>query len=246
LARVDSAGQALEAAPRLRVLFVGRRPTAAALETMLAGLAQGTVGDNGAEPLPAGLVELVTLTNQRAALEEIRAQPPKMVLVEVEARRQSRARFVEMIRYRLPTAMILAMSAFLPPAVEGFDGVLHLPLREREVLTAIRSASDEFAGHVIQRGPIRLNVATRTVLTPNGQRHMTPKQCALLQYLLLRVNEVISRKDIMEAVWETDYLEDTRTLDVHVRWLRECIEPDPSNPVYLLTARGKGYHLRLP
>jgi two-component system phosphate regulon response regulator PhoB len=49
----------------------------------------------------------------------------------------------------------------------------------------------------------------------------------------------------MEAIWETNYLEDTRTLDVHIRWLRECIEPDPSQPVYLVTERGKGYCLKI-
>ena len=245
VARVDGASQALGGAPQMRVLFVGRRPTAQALEAVVAGLAQGAPGDNGGGLIPAA-VDLVMLTNQRTALEEMRAQPPKIVMVEVEARRQNRVRFIEMIRYRLPTTMIFAVSTQPPPAAAGFDGVLQFPLRAREVAAALHSASDELAGHMIQRGPIRLNVATRTVITPNGQRHMTPKQCALLQYLLVRVNEVISRKDIMETVWETDYLEDTRTLDVHIRWLRECIEPDPSNPVYLLTARGKGYHLRLP
>jgi DNA-binding response OmpR family regulator len=105
---------------------------------------------------------------------------------------------------------------------------------------------EEVGDYVLQRGPIRLNVATRTVVSVNGQRHMTPKQCALLQYLMLRANEVVSRSDIMEAIWETNYLEDTRTLDVHIRWLRECIEPDPSLPVYLVTERGKGYSLKIP
>jgi DNA-binding response OmpR family regulator len=75
---------------------------------------------------------------------------------------------------------------------------------------------------------------------------MTPKQCALLQYLMLRSNEVVSRGEIMDAIWETNYLEDTRTLDVHIRWLRECIEPDPSQPVYLVTVRGAGYCLKIP
>jgi DNA-binding response OmpR family regulator len=246
LAQPDGGGQTMEAARPLRVLFVGRRATAEALEAVVAGLARDRLAENGAWPSTAGAIDLVTLTNQRTALEEMRAQPPKIVLVEIEAKRQSRVRFIEMVRYRLPTAVIFAVSAQPLPGREGFDGVLQLPLHEQEVRAAIRRAVDELAGHVMERGPIRLNVATRTVVTPNGQRHMTPKQCSLLQFFLAHVNQVVSRKDIMEKVWETDYLEDTRTLDVHIRWLRECIEPDPSNPIYLLTARGKGYHLRLP
>jgi DNA-binding response OmpR family regulator len=59
--------------------------------------------------------------------------------------------------------------------------------------------------------------------------------------LMSRRGEVISRREIMETIWETTFLEDTRTLDVHIRWLREQIEHDPSNPQYILTVRGKGY-----
>ena len=61
-----------------------------------------------------------------------------------------------------------------------------------------------------------------------------------------RPNQVISRKDLMDQIWNTEYLGDTRTLDVHVRWLREKIEADPKRPVLLLTRRGVGYVLAVP
>jgi DNA-binding response OmpR family regulator len=70
---------------------------------------------------------------------------------------------------------------------------------------------------------------------------MTPKQCALLNLLMARRNEVVSRSEIMQEIWQTNFLGDTRTLDVHVRWLREYIESDPSSPKRLITVRGKGY-----
>ncbi len=89
-------------------------------------------------------------------------------------------------------------------------------------------------------------MATRTLVTPRGSRHMTPKQCALLEMLMTHANQVVCRGDIMAAIWETSYLEDTRTLDVHMRWLRESIEPDPSSPLYLLTVRGQGYTFQTP
>ncbi|MBM4460975.1 MAG: winged helix-turn-helix domain-containing protein [Chloroflexi bacterium] len=59
-------------------------------------------------------------------------------------------------------------------------------------------------------------------------------------------NQVISRKSLMEQIWDTEYLGDTRTLDVHVRWLREKIEPVPTHPTWLLTRRGVGYMLQIP
>jgi DNA-binding response OmpR family regulator len=190
-------------------------------------------------------LEVITLTNQKMALQEIRMQPPKVVLVELEDKPESRRRFCDMVRYRLPTALILAVSMTRPQSTFAFDGLLSLPLREEEIWAALQGVQEEVGDYVLQRGPIRLNVATRTVVSVNGQRHMTPKQCALLQFLMLHTNRVVSRREIMESIWETNYLEDTRTLDVHIRWLRECIEPDPSTPVYLLTERGKGYRLSL-
>jgi DNA-binding response OmpR family regulator len=75
---------------------------------------------------------------------------------------------------------------------------------------------------------------------------MTPKQCALLELLMSHHNQILARSDIMAAIWNTSYLDDTRTLDVHIRWLRECIEPNPSKPIYLITERGVGYRLCLP
>lgn len=70
---------------------------------------------------------------------------------------------------------------------------------------------------------------------------LTPKEFKLLHLLLAHPNEVLSRKTIMRTVWETDYMGDTRTLDVHIRWLREKIEDKPSKPRRLITVRGVGY-----
>jgi DNA-binding response OmpR family regulator len=240
------------------VLLVGRRATSDALTAIAAARATtlptppAMVEDSdkdGSEPEAAPRLpplELIALTNQKMALQEIRMQPPKVVLVEVEDKVESRRRFCDMVRYRLPTAVIFAVSMTKPQSTFSFDGVLQLPLRAEEVWAALQGVQEEVGDYVLQRGPIRLNVATRTVISVNGQRHMTPKQCALLQYLMLRTNEVVSRREIMQAIWETNYLEDTRTLDVHIRWLRECIEPDPSTPVYILTERGQGYYLKIP
>ena len=77
----------------------------------------------------------------------------------------------------------------------------------------------------------------------NGRSHnLTPKEFKLLHLLVSNANQVASRKAIMQEVWETDYLGDTRTLDVHIRWLREKIEENPSRPRHLVTVRGVGYH----
>jgi DNA-binding response OmpR family regulator len=242
--RLHVQAHSLAARRGLRVLLVGRRATGDALAEIVAARPAGPDANHDGAHRPP--IELLTLTNQKMALQEIRMQPPKVVLVELEDKVESRRRFCDMVRYRLPTALIFAVSMAKPRSTFAFDVVLQLPLQPEAVWAALQDVQEEVGHYVLQRGPIRLNLATRTVVSVNGSRHMTPKQCALLQYLMLHANEVVSRSKIMEAIWETNYLEDTRTLDVHIRWLRECIEPDPSMPVYLLTERGKGYSLTIP
>ncbi len=79
------------------------------------------------------------------------------------------------------------------------------------------------------------------VLCDNKTHSLTPKEFKLLHLLITHPNQVISRKKIMQDVWDTDYMGDTRTLDVHIRWLREKIEVNPSRPQCLITMRGLGY-----
>ena len=186
-------------------------------------------------------VNFVATTNQQAALQLIRLQPPTAVFVELEQKPSSRRRLCEMVRYRLPTATILAVATQLPNNTFAFDGLIRTPLVSKAVIDAVAKLGIEQPEYQLQLGPITLNMATRTVISSNGQYTMTPKQCALLKLLMTEHGKVVERGRIMEMVWETSFLEDTRTLDVHIRWLRERIEPNPSKPIYLKTVRGVGY-----
>lgn len=190
--------------------------------------------------------EFTAYPSQKSALQAIRLTPPHAILAEVDGRPDSRARFCEMVRYRLPTVPLFALGRTSPQAPPFWSGCLSLPLMADALLALLAEIGYANGEPVLQRGPIRLNVATRTVYSINGQHHMTPKQCALLHLLMTHPDTVVSRSEIMQAIWETSYMEDTRTLDVHIRWLRERIEPDPSTPIYLVTVRGRGYRLHVP
>ena len=91
---------------------------------------------------------------------------------------------------------------------------------------------------------ITLDVEHSQVTGPNGAYHLTPLERRLLQVFMLHPGQVISRSRIMKDVWGTDYLDDTRTLDVHICWLRRKVEDDPSHPCRIITHRGLGYELR--
>ena len=184
------------------------------------------------------------VTNQKTALRLARSRPARMILVEVKAS-GNRLRFCEMLRYRLPSVKLVAVGNQPSGDNSLFDGLLRLPFQSDEVKKILNMLLDGSQDHLLQNGPLGLNLETRTVVTSKGQYHMTPKQCALLHMLMTRHDQVVLRREIMQTIWETNYMEDTRTLDVHIRWLRERIEPDPSSPTYLVTIRGKGYRLHL-
>jgi DNA-binding response OmpR family regulator len=86
----------------------------------------------------------------------------------------------------------------------------------------------------------------KTCLYKNGREvHLTPKETKLMALLMENVGQVVSRSDLMQEVWNTEYLGDTRTLDVHICWLRQKIEDNPRIPEMILTRRGQGYELRI-
>jgi DNA-binding response OmpR family regulator len=92
---------------------------------------------------------------------------------------------------------------------------------------------------------VSLEVEHSQVTGPTGAYHLTPLECRLLQILMLHPGKVLSRSRLMKEVWETDYLDDIRTLHVHICWLRHKVEEDPSNPRRIITHRGLGYELHV-
>ena len=85
-----------------------------------------------------------------------------------------------------------------------------------------------------------------SILKKDGDEvHLTPKETKLMVLLMENVGRVVSRSELMESVWNTEYLGDTRTLDVHICWLRQKIEDNPRIPELILTRRGQGYELRV-
>lgn len=95
----------------------------------------------------------------------------------------------------------------------------------------------------IRRGNFIFDPTQHTLSRGDKVHHLTPKLTTLFNLLLVNHGQIVYRKTIMQEVWETDYMGDTRTLDVHIRWLREAIEDNPSRPRHLLTVRGAGYRL---
>ncbi len=93
-------------------------------------------------------------------------------------------------------------------------------------------------------GPLRIDLASRQVNCRGQDLELQPKQFDLLTYLVRNRGTVLTRDQLLHNVWGYDYTGDTRTVDVHIRWLREKLEADPANPKLIQTVRGVGYVLR--
>jgi two-component system phosphate regulon response regulator PhoB len=129
------------------------------------------------------------------------------------------------------------------------DIYLEHPYTARKLINRIRALlpADDNQEEIFRSGPITLYRSKPSVMVEGqGERRLTPKLSRLLEEFIHHPNEIVSRKQLMQNVWKTDYIGDTRTLDVHVRWLREMIEADPARPVLLRTVRGKGYIFDVP
>jgi DNA-binding response OmpR family regulator len=102
-------------------------------------------------------------------------------------------------------------------------------------------AGEEGASEVLSAGNLVLSPSSHELLRDGVAVALRPREFALLEFLMRHPGQVFTRDVILEKVWGLTYPGETRTVDVHVRWIREKIEDDPSNPVHLMTVRSVGY-----
>jgi two-component system response regulator RegX3 len=100
---------------------------------------------------------------------------------------------------------------------------------------------DDDTDSSVNAGPVRMDVDRHLVWVEGKEVAMPLKEFDLLEVLLRNAGIVVTRDKLIDRIWGADYVGDTKTLDVHVKRLRAKVEPDPSNPVHLVTVRGLGY-----
>ena len=151
---------------------------------------------------------------------------------------------------QVPVIMLTAKDGEVDKVVGleiGADDYVTKPFSSRELIARIRAVlrrrgeTEPAAPAAVEAGPVRMDVE-RHVVTVNGDGVTLPlKEFELLEFLLRNAGRVLTRGQLIDRVWGSDYVGDTKTLDVHVKRLRSKIEPDPAVPKHLLTVRGLGY-----
>jgi DNA-binding response OmpR family regulator len=169
---------------------------------------------------------------------------PELVVVNAATLRSSGKRICRSLREKaagLPVLLILDEDREVKKM--DADAILLLPFTAQKLINRIKRLLPGDGKNSIHAGPIRLDIEKRMVRCSGKQARLTPRLVFLLKALIDRQGEVIERKALFSKVWETNYTDDTRTLDVHISWLRQAIEAEPEAPQYLKTIRGVGYRL---
>jgi two-component system response regulator RegX3 len=188
------------------------------------------------------------------ALAEFDRNGADIVLLDVMLPGMSGTEVCKQLRSRgaVPVIMVTARDSEIDKVVGlelGADDYITKPYSTRELVARIRAVlrrgteAEEAASPILQAGPVRMDV-DRHVVNVHGQQTSLPlKEFDLLEYLIRNAGRVLTRGQLIDRVWGSDYVGDTKTLDVHVIRLRAKIEPDPAAPRYLITVRGLGYKL---
>lgn len=218
--------------------------------------------------------QVLTASDGVSALEIARQEAPDLIVLDImlpgmdglevcrQLRRDKRTSTV-------PIIMLTAKADEIDKVVGlevGADDYVTKPFGRRELLARIRAllrrvdypleADDrpktgDATGGVpgqthseLIAGPLRIDQAGRRVMCRGQELELQPKQFDLLTYLVRNRGTVLTRDQLLHNVWGYDYVGDTRTVDVHVRWLREKLEEEPANPKLIQTVRGVGYVFR--
>jgi DNA-binding response OmpR family regulator len=125
-------------------------------------------------------------------------------------------------------------------------GFKELEAHTRAMLRRVQFDRGSYTPRQISAGNIILDIEAHRVIKDDTEIVMRHKEFEILTLLMTNIGKVITRERLFDEVWGTDWLGDTRTLDVHMSWLRAKLEDDPANPVYLQTVRGVGYRFHNP
>ena len=201
--------------------------------------------------------DVVTAVDGAQALEIARSEKPDLIILDVMLPEVSGLEVCRILRKEM-TVPILMLTARVEETDKivgleiGADDYMTKPFSLRELIARVRAmlrrakmaeTQPVVKGDLLTIDDIKIDIARHQASKGAKTLELTPKEFDLLTFLARNKGFVFGRNQLLEKVWGYDYAGDTRTVDVHIRWLRQKIETDPNNPRHLVTVRGTGYKL---
>jgi len=203
--------------------------------------------------------DVITASDGVEALDAARDKKPDLIVLDIMLPKLDGFEVCRILRTEM-TAPILMLTARAeetdkvvglelgaddymtkPFSMREFLARIRAMLRRTEMMKAAASSVKDLIPALIKVGEIEIDLARHRVSRGSTLIDLSPKEFDLLAFLVKNKEQVFSRDQLLEKIWGYDYAGDTRTVDVHIRWLRQKIESDPANPRHLLTVRGIGY-----
>lgn len=194
--------------------------------------------------------QVTTAADGGAALEQARDEMPDLVILDLMLPEIDGLTVCRNLRQisDVPILILTARTGELDKIVgleSGADDYLTKPFSlgelQARVRALLRRAGATGAADEIASGDLRLNLISRRAFLDDKELVLSPKEFSLLAELMRHQGAVLTRDLLLTRVWGYDFFGDSRTVDVHVRWLREKIEQDPARPERIVTVRGIGY-----
>ena len=218
-----------------------------------------TLRETLADALDAEGFRVVQAADGREALARFRGDRPDLVLLDLMLPELSGVEVCRIIRAEssVPIVMLTAKGSELDKVVGlelGADDYVTKPFSLRELSARIRALFRRSAQGVAVESPpavvdlerVQVDLAGHRLLRDGETLPIKPKAFDLLAFLIRHPGQVFTRDQLLERVWGYDYGGETRTVDVHIHWLRSRIETDPGHPAFIHTVRGVGYVFRRP
>ena len=196
--------------------------------------------------------DVVVAETGPAALAQFDSNGADLVLLDLMLPGLSGVDVCRRLRQRssVPVIMLTAKDSEIDKVVGleiGADDYVTKPYSSRELLARVKALlrrlaePEELLSPTLEAGPVRMDVERHTVTVGGVSTPLPLKEFELLEMLLRNAGRVLTRIQLMDRVWGSDYVGDTKTLDVHIQRLRAKIEQDPANPRHIVTVRGLGY-----
>jgi len=188
---------------------------------------------------------LICISSGKQAEDILKQHLIHLTILDSISLRTSGERICRRLKALRPDTPILHIVPQKYAHLNGVADVMLVTPTHRNVLNSVGRLMTSRDEEILNVGPFTMNVPRRILMAHGKENQLTPKQARLVELFLRNPGTTLERKTIMTRVWDTEYMGDTRTLDVHIRWIRRVMEIDNKKPRYIKTVRGVGYRFEV-